>query len=167
VVNESYRRYLSELGIRVFPAWPRKLQDKGKMEKRIRDLFCRMDFKHRVFRDMSDLQENLDQELQEMEREWRCGATGLSVEESFFYEKEYLREMPIDFPSFPLREKRSTGRGDGLVYFDGKYYQLDGEYRLRRVLCINTGERVTIYHQGQVIGQFPLYSRNQGHGDAL
>ena len=132
------------------------------MEKRIRDLFSRMDFKHRVFRDMADLQESVDRELQELERDWRCGATGLSVEESFAYEREHLKALPVDFPSFPLKEKRTTVRRDGIVYFDGNYYQVRGEYRDRSVLCINTGEEIMIYHSGQMIGHFPYLPGTKG-----
>lgn len=132
------------------------------MEKRIRDLFSRMDFKHRVFRDMANLQESLDQKLQELEREWRCGATGLSVAESFAYEKEHLKELPVDFPSFPLKEKRTTVRRDGLIYFDGNYYQVKGEYRDRSVLCVNTGEEIMIYHAGQQIERFPYLPGTKG-----
>jgi transposase len=68
VLNESYRRYMSGLGVGVFPSRPGTPQDKGKMEKRILDLFSRMDFKHRVYRDMADLQEKVDRELREMEK---------------------------------------------------------------------------------------------------
>ena len=162
VLNESYKRYMSGLGIGVFPSRPGIPQDKGKMEKRIRDLFSRMDFKHHVFADMADLQRQMDEELQELEREWRCGATGLSVEESFSYEREYLRALPIDFPVFPLKEKRTTVRRDGTVYFDGNYYQVRGEYRERCVLCINTGEEIMIYHSGQTIGRFPYLPDTKG-----
>jgi len=162
VLNESYKRYISGLGIGVFPARPGTPQDKGKIEKRIRDLFSRMDFKHRVFLDMADLQEKLDAELQELEKEWRCGATGLSVEESFSYEREHLRALPVDFPVFPLKEKRTTVRRDGTVYFDDNYYQVSDEYRDRSVLCINTGEEIIIYHNGQKIGYFPYLPGTKG-----
>jgi transposase len=162
VLNESYRRYMSGLGIGVFPARPATPQDKGKMEKRILDLFSRMDFKHRVYRNMADLQEKVDRELRGMEKEWRCGATGLSVAESFAYERAHLRALPLDFPSFPLKEKRTTVRRDGTVYFDGNYYQVRGEYRDRGVLCINTGEEIMIYHEGQQIGHFSYLPGTKG-----
>jgi len=162
ILNESYKRYVSRLGIEVFPARPSTPQDKGKMEKRIRDLFSRMDFKHRVFTDMADLQRRMDERLQCLEREWRCGATGVSVEESFAYEKEHLKPLPIDFPCFPLKEKRTTVRRDGTVYFDGNYYQVRGEYRGRSVLCVNTGEEIMIYHGGQRIGHFPYLPATKG-----
>lgn len=162
VLNESYKRYISGLEMDVFPARPGTPQDKGKMEKRIRDLFSRMDFKHRVFADMADLQEKLDAELQELEKQWRCGATGLSVEESFAYEKEHLKPLPDNFPVFPLKEKRTTVKRDGIIYFDGNYYQVRGEYRDRSVLCINTGEEIKVYHGGQQIGHFPYLPESKG-----
>ncbi len=132
------------------------------MEKRIRDLFSRMDFKHHVFRDMTDLQESIDRKLQELEKDWRCGATGLSVGESFAYEREHLRVLPDHFPVFPLKEKRTTVRHDGIVYFDGNYYQVQKEYRARGVLCINTGEEIMIYQNGQQIGHFPYLPGTKG-----
>jgi transposase len=162
VLNESYKRFMSGLGVGVFPSRPGTPQDKGKMEKRIRDLFSRMDFKHRVYRDMADLQEKIDRELREMEREWRSGATGLSVEESFAYERSLLKPLPLDFPSFPLKEKRTTVRRDGTVNFDGNYHQVGGEYRDRSVLCINTGKEIMIYHEGQRIGHFPYLPGTKG-----
>jgi len=111
---------------------------------------------------MADLQESIDRKLQELEKEWRCGATGLSVEESFAYEREHLRVLPDHFPVFPLKEKRTTVRHDGIVYFDGNYYQVQKEYRARSVLCINTGEEIIIFHSGQRIGHFPYLPGTKG-----
>lgn len=162
VLNESYKRYISGLGVDAFPARPGTPEDKGKIEKRIQDVFSRMDFKHRVFSDMSDLQKQIEGEVEEMEKEWRCGATGLSVEESFAYERKHLKPLPDNFPVFPLKEKRTTVRRDGIVYFDGNYYQVRGEYRDRSVLCINTGEDIMVYHGGQQIGCFPYLPEAKG-----
>ena len=115
-----------------------------------------------MFRDMTDLQKQIDAEVQKLEKQWRCGATGLSVEESFSYEKEHLKPLPDNFPVFPLREKRTTVKRDGIVYFDGNYYQVRGEYRDRSVLCINTGEEIKVYHAGQQIGHFPYLPESKG-----
>jgi len=162
VLNEGYQRYLGNFEIHAFPARPGTPEDKGKGEKRILDLFSRMDFKHRVFQDMADLQRHVDEELKIMEKEWRCGATGLSVEESFSYEREHLRALPESFPRIPLKEKRTTVRRDSTVYFDGNYYQLESRYRDRSVLCINTGEKIIIYHQGERVGHFPYLPGTKG-----
>ena len=162
VLKESYKRYISGLGIEAFPSRPGTPEDQGKGEKRIRDLFSRMDFKHQVFKDMADLQRQFDAQIAELEKEWRCGATGLSVAESFAYERESLKPLSVDFPLFPLKEKRTTVKRDGTIYFDGNYYQVRGEYRDRTVLCVNTGEEIMIYHCGQQIGHFPYLPQARG-----
>jgi transposase len=162
VLTEGYQRYLGDLVVDAFPSRPGMPEDKGKVEKRIRDLFSGLDFKHRVFKDMADLQRKVDKELVVLEKEWRCGATGLTVAESFAYERDHLRALPVHFPSIPLKEKRTTVRKDGTVYFDRNYYQLEGGYRDRSVLCINTGEEITIYYQGDKIGHFPYLPGTKG-----
>lgn len=162
MLNESYRRYMHGLGVEVFPARPGAPQDKGRMEKRIRDLFTRLDLRHRVFRDMADLQTQTDAILTELERQWRCGATGLSVAESFAYEKQHLRPLPSVFPVLPLKEMRTRVRRDGTVYFDGNYYQVPGAFRDRSVLCVNTGQEIVIWHEGEVLERFSSLPGSRG-----
>lgn len=162
VLNESYRRYMQGLGIEVFPARPGAPEDKGKMEKRIRDLFGRLDLRHRVYRDMAELQAEADVMVTELEREWRCGATGLSVEKSFAYEKPHLRPLPSVFPVLPLKETRTRVRRDGTVYFDGNYYQVPGAFRDRAVLCVNTGHEIVVWHEGEVLERFSYLPGTRG-----
>jgi transposase len=162
VLNESYRRYMHGLGVEVFPARPGAPEDKGKMEKRIRDLFGRLDFRHRVFSDMAELQAQTDALLTQLEKEWRCGATGLSVAESFAYEKQHLRALPSVFPVLPLKEMRTRVRRDGTVYFDGNYYQLPGAFRDRTVLCVNTGQEIVVWHEGEVLERFSYLPGTRG-----
>lgn len=154
VLNERYERYMKGLGIEVFPSRPGMPQDKGKVEKRIRDLFSQMDFRNQVFSDMADLHKKVNEELGRLESQWFSGATGMSVEESFRYERDYLKALPNHFPTIPLNEKRTRVRMDGTVFFEGNYYQVSGEYRGQAVLCENTGEEILIYHGGEEIGRF-------------
>jgi len=162
VLNESYRRYMQGLGVEVFPARPGVPEDKGKMEKRIRDLFGRLDFRHWVFRDMAELQARTDATLTELEQEWRCGATGLCVAESFAYERPHLRPLPSVFPVLPLKEMRTRVRRDGTVYFDSNYYQVPGAYRDRAVLCVNTGQEIVVWHEGKVVERFSYLPGTRG-----
>jgi transposase len=113
ILNERYRKYMSDLGIEVFPARPGTATDKGKVEKRIGDLFRRIDLKHRIFEDVLQLQRFIDRALVDLEGEWTCGATGLSIRESFEYEKGFLKPLPESFPELPLREARTKVRRDG------------------------------------------------------
>jgi len=162
LLNERYGRYMKGIGVEVFPSRPGVPEDKGKIEKRIRDVFSRMDFKHRVYRDMADLNQKADEEIGDLESEWRSGATGRSVAESFGYERKYLKPLPYHFSLLPLNERRMQVRSDGTVFFEGNYYQVKGAYRGHAVLCINTGEEIVIYHEGDEIGRFSYLPKAKG-----
>ena len=146
----------------VFPNRPGAATDKGKIEKRIGDLFRRIDIRHRIFTDLKDLQMQLDTKLEQLESEWRCGSTGLSVGESFRYEKKYLRQLPATFPQLPIKECRTMVRRDGTVYFDGNYYQVPHVYSDKSVLCMHTGDEIRIYHNGDDIGRFSYLPGTKG-----
>ena len=162
VLNERYERYMRGLGVGVFPSRPGVPEDKGKLEKRIRDVFSRMDMKHQVYADMADLQRRADEEIRKLESQWRSGATGSGVVESFTYEQQYLKPLPQHFPLLPLDERRTQVRMDGTVFFGGNYYQVGGEYRGHAVVCVNTGGEIVIYHEGDEIGRFGYLPKAQG-----
>jgi transposase len=161
-LNEGYRKYLSELGVLVFPSRPGRAEDKGKIEKRIRDIFGRVDLRHQVFRDFLDLERQCDAAIEVLEEEWRCGATGLSVAESFRYERRFLRPLPDVFPLFPVREERCRVSHDMTVYFMGNYYQLSRRYVDRWVLCTFTGDEIVIRHEGEELGRFAHLPQSKG-----
>lgn len=161
-INEAYRKYLLRLGVTVFPSRPGTPTDKGKVEKKIQDIFGRLDIRHRVFRDLRDLQEATMGEIEELEREWRCGATGLSVAESFQYERKFLRPLPGVFPSFPVKEARCRVKRDMTVYFHGNHYQVPKRFVDRYVLCTFTGDEVVIHHEGEEVGRFPYLPGTRG-----
>lgn len=162
VLNEKYRKYLSELGIEAFPSRPGTPTDKGKVEKRIGDLFSRLDITHRVYRNMEELQNTADAKLEELEKRWRCGATGLTVAESFSYEQKHLRSLPGHFPSLPVAEKRTSVRTDGTVYFCGNYYQVEKRFIGKPVLCIHSGTEIIIYCDGNEIDRHEYLPGTQG-----
>lgn len=153
-LNASYRRFLERLNIVVFPSRPATPTDKGKVEKRILDLFGRLDLEHRVFASMTALQTYADHMLELAEQEWRCGATGLSVARSFENERTYLRPLPAEFPAWPLLERRAMVRRDGTVWFDGNYYQVPRVGIGKEVLCQHMGTTIVIWSEGQELGRF-------------
>jgi hypothetical protein len=146
----------------VFPSRPATAKDKGKVEKRIRDFFTRMDFKHHIFRDIADLQQRSDLKLKELETIWRCSSTGFNVEKSFAYEKKYLHPLPHYFPRLPVREKNTRVRNDSTVYFCKNYYQVEREYRGKHVLCIHTGKEIIIYHSGNEVERYSYLPGTEG-----
>jgi len=162
VLNPEYKRYISRLGIEAFPSRPGTPTDKGKVEKRIRDVFCRLDFKHRVYQSISDLQKASDEKLNELEKEWMCGATGYCVADSFSYERKYLNELPLFFPKVPVKESMIRVRNDGTVFFCKNYYQVPLEYRGRDILCMNTGSKILLYHGGVQIEEYDYLPHSKG-----
>jgi transposase len=161
-LNERYRKYLDPLGVIVLPARPGTPEDKGKLEKRILDLFSLLDLRHHVYRDLDDLHRRTRAILEDRETTWRSGATGFSVAESFAYERQYLRPLPVHFPTLPVKESRTRVRRDGMVFFDGNYYQVAGLFRDRAVLCRHTGSEIIIDHEGAEIGRFTVLPRARG-----
>jgi len=162
VLNERYERYMKGLGVAVFPSRPGVPEDKGKIEKRIRDVFSRLDLEHQVFADMADLHQKAKEAVRKLESQWQSGATGRGVAESFAYEQKYLKSLPQAFPVLPLHERRTLVRMDGTVFFEGNYYQVKGAYRGHAVLCVNTGEAIVIYHEGDAIGRFAYLPKAKG-----
>jgi len=162
VINESYENYLKKLNIKLVPSRPRMPTDKGGVEKRIQDIFNRVDFSQIVFGDILELESWLEEQIRELAKEWRCSATGLSVLESFEYEKKYLRELPEDFPQVVVKERRGKVRNDGTVWFMGNYYQVPQELTGKAVLCMHTGDEIVIYHEGREIVRKPYLPLAKG-----
>ena len=162
VLNEKYRNYLRELGIEAFPSRPGTPTDKGKVEKKIRDVFGRLDLSHRVYRNMLELQQTASQNLVELETQWRCGATGLSVKESLDYETDHLKSLPGSFPRIPVRENYLRVRDDSTVCFGGNFYQLKRKYIGKTVLCINNGQEILIYYNGDELERYDYLPGSRG-----
>ena len=140
----------------MIPARPRTPTDKGKVEKRIRDVFDRIDIHNHIFDSLQQVQQYLDRTVADLEHEWLSGATGCSVYDSFSFERKALKSLPAHFPPLPVKEQRKTVYKDGLVYFDGNYYQLPAQYRKQKVLCVHTGQKILIYHGNELIADFAV-----------
>jgi hypothetical protein len=161
-LNTSFKTYLDKLGVQLFPSRPGRPTDKGKVEKRILDIFSTLDLEHTIFRDLSHLQKVLDEAVEGEAKRWRCAATGLSVAESWEYEKQFLRALPRHFPKAVVAEKHTTVRDDATVYFLGNYYQVRQELAGKSVLCLHTGQEVSIYHKGTEVAKAPYLPMAKG-----
>jgi hypothetical protein len=135
---------------------------KGKVEKKIRDVFGRLDISHRVYSNMLELQQTASQKLAELETQWRCGATGLSVKESFDYETDHLKSLPGSFPRIPVRESYLRVRDDSTVCFGSNFYQLKRKYIGKTVLCINNGQEILIYYNGEELERYAYLPGSRG-----
>lgn len=171
VLNPRYHRYLQQIDLAVFPSRLSTPTDKGKIKKRIQDLFRSVDLTHRVFPSLTALQALIDVILARLKQRWRCGATGLTIAESFAYEQPTLRPLPVHFPVLPLAEARHVVRRDGIVAFQGNYYQVPDVYREKTIACLHTGQEICCDHQGTLMARFPHLPGTKGmvrlHPEAL
>jgi len=162
VLNPKYARMMRELGIKVFPARPGVPRDKGKVEKKIADIFGRCDLAHRIWPDLASLDAAINGQVARLEREWRCGATGLTVEESFAYEKQSLKPLPALYPILPVKEQRVRVKRDTMAYFMGNDHQVSKVYADKTVLCTFTGREIVIHHEGKELGRWPHLPGTKG-----
>ena len=136
--------------------------DKGRVEKRIQDYFCRLDIKHKIYDSFKHLQKDGDAKLHYLEYEWRCAATGNTVEKSFLYEQKMLKQLPKYFPILPLAEKKCIVGSDGIVNFKNNSYQVHGSLRGQKVLCEHMGNEIILYHEGEEIERYEYLPQARG-----
>ncbi len=115
-----------------------------------------------MFPSLGALQAAVEALIASCETQWRCGATGLPVEESFAYERPFLQPIPAVFPVLPVQEARKTVRRDGTIYFAGNYYQVPHVSQDKTVLCLHTGQEILLYHRGSLIGCFAHLPQAKG-----
>jgi len=87
-MNADYADFLYKLGAKGFPARPGTATDKGKVEKKIQDIFRSIDFRRIVFRNPEDLQQYIDRKVEEKCLRTICPATGTSIAQAYEYENE-------------------------------------------------------------------------------
>ncbi|KGE72376.1 hypothetical protein DC28_04580 [Spirochaeta lutea] len=155
-MNQDYMEYLESLGTQAFPARPGMPQDKGKVERRIQDLFRDIDFNTTIFRSLREAQEFFNELLAERVARWSCPATGTSILEAYEYEKQFLQDVS-DAPRIHLDSASTTVSTESLVYFRGNWYQVPEGHEGKSVRVINTGTEIEVYCEGTVIQTHEYY----------
>ena len=81
-MNKDYSELLEQFDAKPFPARPGTATDKGKVEKKIQDIFRETEFRRIVFRDMAHLQEYIDELVEQHCIRTVCPATGTTIKEA-------------------------------------------------------------------------------------
>lgn len=150
-MNEEYEKFLENLGAKGFPARPGTATDKGKVEKKIQDIFRNVEFRRVVFRDIIELQDFIDKKVEEHCRRTICPATGTSINDAYEYERKYLRPVVEKELEIPVETIITPVQKGSLVWFKGNYYQIPEGYTGKRVRCVNTGSMIKIYSDGLLL----------------
>lgn len=175
-LQEGYASYADQLGFVVDPCRPRQAPDKGKVERRGRDVRSFLGgLKDIGFLRVEDLQLATDERITARARRLVCPVTGRSVLESWRAEQESLLPLPQTLPEpFDVQVHRSVS-DDCLVSFEGRQYEVPFAFMRRQVQVRGCPGTVEIYSgDGQHLASYPrgtacrllLDQRHaEGHGD--
>lgn len=153
-MNEDYKEFLEKLGAKGFPARPGAATDKGKVEKKIQDIFRDVEFRRLVFRNLTELQGFIDEKIAKHCDRTICPATGTTISHAYEYERKYLNPVTEDELEIPVETMVTPVQKGSLVYFKGNYYQIPEGYTGRKVRCINTGSLIKICSDGVLLEEY-------------
>lgn len=154
-LQAGYASYAKEMGFAVDPCRVRRGQDKGKVERRGRDVKRFGIGSTERFASLAELQAQTDQRIVERAKRLTCPVTGRSIHATGQAERRKLQDLPRTLPEpFDVQVRRKVSK-DCLVPFEGRQYSVPFPYTGRAVQVRGAGDRVQIYHDQQQIAQFP------------
>ena len=154
VLQAGYASYARQMGFTINPARIRKPSDKGKVERRGRDLAW-LALEGQRFYALEDLQRYTREQLLVRVRQLSCPVTGTRIEEAWRQEQRSLQPLPQTMPEpFDVEVTRPVGT-DGLVNFEGRQYSVPFMYLRRQVLVRGLPGRVAFYYDLKKIAEYP------------
>jgi transposase len=154
-VNEGYSSYGKQMGFVVNLARPRSPADKGKVERRARDVRWLQVREEDRFVDLESLQATTDTRVEARARKLTCPQTGLSIHDSWQQERLELAPLPQTLPEpFDTQVGRVVGR-DCLVSFEGRQYSVPFVHVGRQVQVRGAGDQVQILADHRLVKSYP------------
>jgi hypothetical protein len=150
-MNHDYQEYLDRIGVKAFPARPGNPTDKGKVEKKIQDIFREIDFQDTIFENLEELQQYIDKVIEDKCKIWISPATGTTIEKAYAFEQKSLKPIISKSPAIPVDSIQTRVQKGSLVYFRRNFYQIPEGYVGQSVRVINTGTKIEIYHKGELL----------------
>jgi len=158
ILNADYRSYAHQLGFLPDPCRLRTPSDKGKTERRLRDVRGSLIRADDRFEALEDLQRVSDQRIQECSQQWRCPLTGQSIADSWALERPLLCPLPQTLPvPFDVEVQRPVPR-DGLVWFEGHEYGVPFAYIGRTVRLRGAADQVEIRADHRLLLSYPRHT---------
>jgi transposase len=154
-VNAGYEAYAKQMGFLVNLARPRTPTDKGKVERKGRDVQWHQVRAGDRFAALEDLQRTTDSRILERAKRLICPQTGLSIHDSWHQEKLVLAPLPATLPEpFETQVSRIVSR-DCLVSFEGRQYSVPFVHVGRQVQVRGSGDKVQILADHRIIKTYP------------
>jgi len=155
-LNPGYESYAAQMGFIIDPARPRMGSDKGKVERRGRDVKRIPVQSGEKFSTVAELQQLTDERVSDLYTELTCPVTGKSIYESWVFEQKYLRPLPETLPdAFDVQVSR-TVTDTCLVNFESRQYEVPARYVGLSMIVRGCAGRVKIYNNsGELIRTYP------------
>jgi transposase len=154
VLQPGYASYARQLGFTINPARIRQASDKGKVERRGRDLAW-LALESKRFYDLDDLQRYTEAQIFQRIQRLACPVTGTSVEQAWRAEQHALQALPETLPEpFDVEVVRTVGV-DCLVSFEGRQYSVPFVYLRRPVTVRGLPGKVAFYYERKQIAAYP------------
>lgn len=167
-INETYRRFATQLRFHVDACQPRHPQGKGKVERHARDLRGIVDPREEHFDTLDALQAATDNRLEDRFRNLICPVTGTTIAEAWERERRLLTPLPATLPEpFDIVVYRPVGI-DCTVNFEGRRYSVPFRFVGQQVEVRGHAGRVQMLKDMAVIadharGTAALLVRDEAH----
>jgi transposase len=154
-LNRGYLSYSKQMGFVIDPCRVRMPSDKGKVERRGRDLKHVLIRESDRFQDLDHLQRVSEERILDRAMRLVCPVTGKSVHDTWLDEREHLLPMPETLPEpFDVQVSREVGEGC-LVPFEGRRYAVPFSSYGRTVDVRGCAGAVKIYRKGELLISYP------------
>jgi transposase len=155
VLNEGYASYARQMGFLVDPCRVRTPSDKGKVERRGRDVKTSLIREGEWFQSLEHLQRVTEARILERARQRVCPVTGRSVFDTWQEETLSLRPLPETLPEpFDVQVSRTVEEGC-LVAFEGHQYAVPFPFFGRQVEVRGCSGSVEIRGEGRLLKRYP------------
>jgi transposase len=162
VFNEEMLRFAAHYGFRPVACRPYRAKTKGRVERAVS--YLRQNFFYgRHFRDLEDLNDQLETWLEETANVRIHGTTGEIPSQRLFHEKIDLKPLPTTayIPLVTLGRRVSR---DGFVAYNGNEYSVPDGLKKMAVEVKATLEEVNLYQEGRLLVSHPVL---EGRGQRL
>ena len=154
-LNAGYSSYAKQVGFVIDPCRVRTPSDKGKVERRGRDLKHVLIREADRFQDLEHLQRVSDERVLGRARRLVCPVTGKSVHDTWCDERGDLLPLPETLPEpFDVQVSREVGDGC-LIGFEGHRYAVPFTSYGRMVEVRGCAWAVKIYGEGRLLITYP------------
>lgn len=156
-IHPGYASWAEQVGAVIDPARVRTPTDKGKVERRARDVETYVDL-DRVYLDLAHLQEVTDAGLAQRAAGLVHPLLGGDLLAAWRFEREHLLPLPARLPRpFDVQVTRRAN-GDGLVRFEGREYHVPLADLDREVLVRGCAGEVELVVDGRTVAVYPRHT---------